>query len=95
VETCHDLPERSRKSRTAPRLSFALDRVFALLPPAVTREQLEHALAAARAENRGLRARIDDLERERYPEERGLDTYEVDLERRLLRGRERGPDEEI
>jgi hypothetical protein len=71
-------------------LGFMLDRVFAPPVLAPTHEQLAQALAAARAENRVLRARIDALERERYPGEADLDTYELD---RLLRDRE--ADEEI
>ena len=62
---------------------FVLNAVFA---PTVslTREQLERALAAARAENAALGQRVRQLEREltetRYLDERALDTYE--LERR-------------
>ena len=67
-------------------LGFALDRVFAP-PPAPTREALEEARAAARAENRALRARVRALEHELYPDEADLGAYEREMESRLARAR--------
>ena len=79
-------------------LDFVLNAVFA--PPApLTREELELALAAARVENASLGARVRQLERElaeaRYPDEGDLDTYELDVERRLAPEHDAGDDAEI
>jgi hypothetical protein len=79
-------------------LDFVLNAVFAPTTP-LTRERLERALAASRVENAALGARVRQLERElaeaRYPDEGDLDTYELDVERRLAPERDRDGDPEI
>ncbi len=84
-----EIPASQVEEQQMRALAFALDRVFAPAAAPPTRAELEVALAAVRAENRLLRARVRELERALHPDEAELEAYEREMERRLAGERER------